>query len=306
MRGDTLLECADKLKDIATQVESTLIQDTEGRAGHSEVILELQTLHERLVDLTQKLDRRDDDVGRDIMNIGSTLAELSDLLNKNHQSTTHVERQLGAVISSSGSDGATTGRRGRTNTNIPGVGSQNTDRLVSVHTTLNFGRRCHPSCNCQCHKKSAFGSPEVVSRILGRLLLAWSVAPLCRTRACDHPKCKHNSPNIVRLTYVFPQWMSQRELALSLSWGSVVGTGADIHLAIPRVLSTAHISWRAIEQDDVPLLEGLISRKEITLTEVNEYGNSLLMVSHFPRPRLRLAERPFSLQSRTIPTKQLL
>lgn len=278
MQGSPLLERTAELKDIATKVESMLKRDADCQSGNLAVTLQLQTLHASLEDLIQKLDRRDDTVGRDITKIESTMTELSDLLKENIRSTRSVEQQVGPLISSSGSDEAAAGRRQRMDTDMPGLGPQKTDTLISVQATLSMGRQCEPSCYCQCHQNTAVRSPGVLSGILGRLLLAWNAATLWRNRTCDHPKCKHSSAKVVRLTYVFPRWMLHRALAASLSWGGITGAGADLRLAIPYVIGRDHIAWLVIADNDVPWLQREIARTRMTLTEVFDNGESLLMV----------------------------
>jgi hypothetical protein len=198
----TLLERASELKEIATRVESILTKGNQGGGIYPEVASELRTL-------IQKLDPRDDNLRRDITNMQSTLRELSDLLKLNNQSTRCLEQQLGQLVLSSGSDEAATGRQAQLHSDSPGSGPQRTSTLISVQTTLNTGRRCKSSCNCQCHKSTTIRSPGgLLSNILGHVLLAYNGISFRGPRTCDHPKCGRNSPNRFRLTYMFPRWIA--------------------------------------------------------------------------------------------------
>jgi hypothetical protein len=110
--------------------------------------------------------------------------------------------------------------------------------LFTVHTTLNSGRRCKASCVCQCHRSSRTGTPGLLSSLAGELLLSYNGIPGWRPRTCDHPMCQRQSPSQVHLSYLFPRWILQRGLSVSLSWGTIAGSsGASLHYTVPRIIA---------------------------------------------------------------------
>lgn len=97
---------------------------------------------------------------------------------------------------------------------------------------------------------------------------------------------------------------------MSLSWGRLTGTGAGLYLAMPRVISTQDWVWRAVYEDNIPWLQNLMAEKQLTLTEVNENGESPLMVSSldYSKQKRRKTRRwliYFSLPSSGVRSRQL-
>lgn len=275
-QGNILLRRADELKDIISKLEHIVRQDVEDQTTDSGVKSEFHTLHARLGDLAQTLECRDNNLGRDITSMHSTLHDISERMKHGNLSIKNLEQQLGALVLSSESQGSATLGRGQSSHNIQGPSC---NRPISIQTTLHTSRRCDVTCNCQCHKTSAIGSPHMLSGILGKLLIAYNSIPSWRARTCDHPKCRRHSPGRFNLTYMFPRWMLRRGLAFYLSWDSVTGVGADIYLAIPRVVADDAWVWRAINTSNIAWLQKRMARKEVFPTEVGENGESLLMVS---------------------------
>ncbi|KAH8905219.1 ankyrin [Coniochaeta sp. PMI_546] len=277
VRDNTPLGRIDELKEIITELQYAVTQDTEGRATNPEFGSELRTLHARFDGLIRALECRNSKLSRDIVTMQSTLREMYGRMNHDSLSVANLERQLGAVVLPPGSHRPATGGSGQLKRNIHDSRSKNRDTLVSVQTTLNTRRGCKITCNCQCHKTVAVGSPPMLSGILGKLLIGYNSIPSWKTRTCDHPKCRQNSSSRLQLTYLFPLWMLQRGLAISLSWDSLTGVGADIHIAMPRVVASDDSVWLAVHTDDVSWLQSRVAQKKVLPTDIDEDGLSLLM-----------------------------
>lgn len=151
--------------------------------------------------------------------------------------------------------------------------------LTSVQSTLSSRGRCTPSCMCQCHRGSQIGMPDLLTSILGSILISYHGIPYWRPRTCNHPRCQRKSPTQVRLNYMFPRWMLRKGIHVSLSWGSVTGSGVSLHLTVPRIICGDHLVWRAIASGNLSWLQSKVEANEIFLTDVDPDGESLLMVS---------------------------
>lgn len=198
--------------------------------------------------------------------------EVKEWLCSNTPLTVNQSSTLGGLILDTESNTSDNGHRGHE--------VQHADRtLMSVHATLSSGRRCNPSCMCQCHKGSQTGTPAFLSSVLGSVLIWYNGIPYWKPRTCNHPKCQRKSPTQVRLNYLFPPWMLRKGIHVSLSWGSVTGSGASLHLAVPRVIGSNNGVWEAIMLKKLPWLRAMVRARKIFPTDVGPDGLSLLMVS---------------------------
>ncbi|KAI9795746.1 MAG: hypothetical protein M1833_006839 [Piccolia ochrophora] len=78
---------------------------------------------------------------------------------------------------------------------------------------------------------------------------------------------------------MFPRWLLQKALSLNLSWKSVTGVGASLHIEIPRIIPRSHAGWTAIRSRNIEHLQNLISSKALFPTDIDDSGQSLLLYS---------------------------
>jgi hypothetical protein len=85
--------------------------------------------------------------------------------------------------------------------------------------------------------------------------------------------------------------MLRKGVHVSLSWGSLTGAGAAIHMSVPRIIDIPGSVFWAIDDDDVSFLQAKIAAKVVFPTDaLSNTGDSLLVVlkspyylSHIPR-----------------------
>jgi hypothetical protein len=273
-QNDIVAERADEIQDIVCRMEAVVIQETQDQPAKSEIMSEIQHLRTNLNQHIQQVGCRNDGLETQVSKMQSTLDQLCGMASGNVQSMRARERLLGALVA----DEVSTASRAQASSAHQKRSVDNQSTFVSVQATLSTGRRCKASCNCQCHKSTSVGTPGVLSGMLGSLFLRWSAIPLFRPRICDHPRCGNNANQTIRLTYMFPSWMLQRAFSVSLSWDGLTGMGADIHLALPQVISDQHGIWTAVAKDDTSWIRAAVTDKRLSLTEVSPGGESLLMV----------------------------
>ncbi|KAF5497918.1 Ankyrin-3 [Colletotrichum siamense] len=95
-------------------------------------------------------------------------------------------------------------------------------------------------------------------------------------RKCDDLGCRNHSS--LRLIYVFPKWFVSRAVFLTTSWGSLTGLGSSLYLQVPRVVPSVQM-LSAVYNSDIDWIKRGISNSTVLPTDVDETGNSLLMIS---------------------------
>jgi len=86
----------------------------------------------------------------------------------------------------------------------------------------------------------------------------------------------------VRLVYLFPGWLYGKALDLYLSWKSVTGQGASLHLRMPRAIPNMDSIYWAIMENKVDVVQSRLASREVLPTDIDdEMGMSLLTV-RFP------------------------
>lgn len=140
-------------------------------------------------------------------------------------------------------------------------------------------RKCKVICKCRCHEATSARSPGILSKALGQILVSYNVIPIWGNRNCNSKTCARSSDEkSFQLTYMFPHWILRSAISVHLSWSSLRGTGASLHLAIPRVISGGHGGWTAIRYENIKHLQYQISSKVLLPTDMLEWGESLLLV----------------------------
>ena len=83
----------------------------------------------------------------------------------------------------------------------------------------------------------------------------------------------------LRLIYLFPEWMYGKALDFYLSWKSVTGQGASLHLRMPRAIPDKDNIFWAITQNKVDVVQSRLSSREVLPTDIDDYtGMPLLAV----------------------------
>ncbi|KAI1212510.1 ankyrin [Annulohypoxylon truncatum] len=134
--------------------------------------------------------------------------------------------------------------------------------------TAALPRACVRGCRCQCHSPTSRTRPHpAVSSIHGWLKSAYNIIPRLGTRRCDVFTCQRaKSP--VYVNFRFPILFCSRRLEASLSFDSVAGVGASLHLRVARELPLNASIWGEISMGKVDMVRLRFSRREISPLDV--------------------------------------
>lgn len=157
--------------------------------------------------------------------------------------------------------------------------------LVRVETTVH--QRCFILCKCQCHRSHVISSSnnKAIRAILGRFLLDYNCIPVWDPRPCNDPRCVNGTtrtsshPAYLKLVYLFPAWLLRRALHVNMSWASLTGEGAALHIRVPRVLPNSHQVFWAIDNQRFDIVRANLMSSKALPGDVNEFGQSLLYTS---------------------------
>ncbi|KAK6952417.1 hypothetical protein Daesc_006954 [Daldinia eschscholtzii] len=129
--------------------------------------------------------------------------------------------------------------------------------------------------SCQCHSSTSRIRPQPGNSVIfGWLKSVYNSAPRLGGQSCDMATCqRHRSPT--RLNFRIPLLFCSRALEATLSFSSITGAGASLHLRVPRaVLADEMLHLHLLRRN----IEGL--RRELfynKFSPLDEYeGQSIL------------------------------
>ncbi|KAI1460114.1 ankyrin [Annulohypoxylon moriforme] len=130
--------------------------------------------------------------------------------------------------------------------------------------TATLPRSCNRGCRCKCHSStSRIRSDPIVSPIYGWLKSAYNIIPRLGTRRCDVLTCRRaHSP--VHVNFRFPLPLYSRTVVANLSYDSVVGVGASLHLRVARVIPWNRHIWEELMANKIDIVRRRLSRREIS------------------------------------------
>ncbi|KAI2782116.1 ankyrin [Daldinia loculata] len=107
-----------------------------------------------------------------------------------------------------------------------------------VQITAALRRACTKDCACQCHSSTSRIRPHPASSVIyGWLKSVYNGAPRLGAQSCDVRTCQRaRSPR--HFNFRVPLLFCSRALEATLSFSSITGAGASLHLRVPRMLPT--------------------------------------------------------------------
>ncbi|KAI3391303.1 hypothetical protein diail_7610 [Diaporthe ilicicola] len=212
---------------------------------------------------------------------GSYEALQRSILARDFRKTTSVDQYKGLSPMNSGTPSASP---------LPLTQQQQQPLAVSEDDLNGSGRMT-------CHAVTTSRTPSMLSRMLGTIILSYNSIAVWNSRPCNHPRCLRSSSNSVHLNYLFPVWLPRLAMTFSISWDSVVGSGASLYFSLPRVVSGSSEVFKAIDTNNIPRLQRLFSDRMFFPTDVNEDGVCLLtyalyVVKSWPAAKLLLDMHP--------------
>lgn len=161
--------------------------------------------------------------------------------------------------------------------------------FVEIYATARS--KCERFCRCQCHRTTEKKWPKWLQPVVGSLFIQYNSFPVLDSRPCNSPLCNSNSAAAIRVQYLFPRWALSRAMHISMAWCSLAGTGASLHLKVPRVNELPNMNF-LLEYDRVDIFRSLISNGKLLPTDVDDHGNPWMLVSiqNVHRLKAQLAE----------------
>ena len=129
-----------------------------------------------------------------------------------------------------------------------------------------------------------------MSRLAGRLLLAYNMypIPMWTKPSCTLSTCRRVSKKSVKLQYIFPSWIVNRAIHVSLS--TMSSASLDLQIDFPRVVSASSPAMIAAQNNAKERIKYLFSTGEASPMDIDERGTGLLFVrikmERFPRKSL--------------------
>lgn len=166
----------------------------------------------------------------------------------------------------------------------PFPGGKTTEEFqIQLIATLRRGCARDCQCQCQCHSPPPRTRPHpAISPIRRWLDSAYNIIPRFGTQRCNVYTCQRGySP--VHVNFRIPLWFCSRTLEASLSFSSVVGVGASLHLHVARMFSNYNISWE-IHENKIEWVRLRLFRREISPIDHDAYSKPgyLIHVSTIP------------------------
>lgn len=153
---------------------------------------------------------------------------------------------------------------------FPG-GKTTEESQIQLIATLRRGCARDCQCQCQCHSPPPRTRPHpAISPIRRWLDSAYNIIPRFGTQRCNVYTCQRGySP--VHVNFRIPLWFCSRTLEASLSFSSVVGVGASLHLHVARMFSNYNISWE-IHENKIEWVRLRLFRREISPIDHDAYS----------------------------------
>ena len=162
--------------------------------------------------------------------------------------------------------------------------SSKTSALDHSISVLNLSQNsCNSSCQCACHRRHSFRSPNFLNSILGSLFVAYEPSPWS-TQACDIPSCQKRSQKLT-YTYAFPRWFLHRVLIMNIM--SVHKQGPEFVLRMMRIRHYGgNIFWnspktRRHEKKYIQQVERWMDRGLLSIMDVSTDGHTHLHVRDY-------------------------
>lgn len=139
-------------------------------------------------------------------------------------------------------------------------------------------KACEWICNCQCHVRTQYQTPQWLSATIGTLFYSSTSTPSLDVRPCNVPSCSRSHPSSSsRVTYYFPTWMLRTALVFS-TWSNLKGKNSSWVVKVPREIPYNDPVWNYVHQGDIDAIKGLLENREVSPYDIAPDGSSILHV----------------------------
>lgn len=133
---------------------------------------------------------------------------------------------------------------------------------------------CPGWCSCTCHRKHMVATPSMLDRLVGQLLLGYSVRPQIWAK-CNEKACRGSSRSTLRLVYVFPTWFLAWSISILIS--ASAARGPEFTLRVPRVRSQADPIWSSVDRGDLEFVKDAFASGTASIGDVTDLGGQILL-----------------------------
>lgn len=147
------------------------------------------------------------------------------------------------------------------NFNFPYAQASSLDTMTIAATIAR--RRCHVSCNCACHVRTAGCTPRWLKGVMGQLMFNYTQA--IYTRPCTKDTCLRASHKS-SFSYHFPSWLAWKTLEFQYQSYGLTSYGSTWTLRVQANLTEGDLCWRlsaAFTNRDIKSVQELIASEAI-------------------------------------------
>ena len=126
---------------------------------------------------------------------------------------------------------------------------------------------CRQNCLCQCHRRNQWRSHTIFNQIFGNLFIRYSRAPSIVLK-CDLASYGRHQQSLTTAIYVFPQWLLQQVLSITLSYSRRDGIVASLRTFRPRRNSDMLLVY--VSTGEVDRVKALFDRGEASPFDIGE------------------------------------
>lgn len=162
--------------------------------------------------------------------------------------------------------------------NIPSRYPPTSPGAVKIVASLG-SEKCRQFCQCQCHVSTRYQTPEWAKAFIGMFQFLSNMSIALGRRPCDQPvNCKRSGATSAQFTYYAPAWAFARAFTFSAVSRDLLGLGASISVAIPRVVDWLDPGIIALQHDNLDALRSQMMKGISSIYDVDPMGLSLLHV----------------------------
>ncbi|KAK0510246.1 hypothetical protein JMJ35_007640 [Cladonia borealis] len=161
---------------------------------------------------------------------------------------------------------------------LPGVVLANTGsaefELQPFITTFEITRNsCGSHCDCTCHRKFRFRSPDFLDAVFGTLFLGYQASPWF-SQGCRNRRCRGSS---TRLQYMFPKWFVKRSVALTIACSQP--KGPELILRVLRLRPDTAFVFVCARHGYYDELKRLLENGEASILDIDERNQTALSIA---------------------------
>ena len=139
---------------------------------------------------------------------------------------------------------------------------------MPIAAKLGHLRSCAASCACSCHSKTVMRTPQLLQRMTGRLFLGYKGTPCVRVKCL--PGCTQAASTAFNTVYMFPRWLFQKAISLSIT-DSLLGA-PSLNIKLRRVVPEMSQVFAMSRYGDVEGLKALFMERKASPDDVHIRG----------------------------------